>query len=344
MFHGAEHLNSRLQAHDPNRHALQCEECGKLYNTRLGYRRHVATHATAAPGADLACKVCRQAFDSMPALLEHLSTHTGRPPPPPGGAPPRERRHPCDRCDRRFYTRKDVRRHAVVHTGRRDFLCPRCAQRFGRRDHLTRHLKKSHAQEPASLVPAPAGAVKEGPGDAFPMAAYAHQQHPHAASTSGVHHSHRALQQQYVQTPRYQPGPTSYLKTEMESFLAELQCGPPPPPRRAVPASSTRPGDLFPDGLAPDSHFALKNSAFSGAEAPGPANVDISHLLGFLPFGLPPYANAAPPSPQVSGPLPPFQLSPPPPQDLQAPGALNQLPPAFGPRLQQSGFMGCEQL
>lgn len=35
----------------------------------------------------------------------------------------------------------------VVHTGRKDFLCQYCAQRFGRKDHLTRHVKKSHARE-----------------------------------------------------------------------------------------------------------------------------------------------------------------------------------------------------
>jgi len=32
----------------------------------------------------------------------------------------------------------------VVHTGLRDFLCQFCPQRFGRKDHLTRHIKKSH--------------------------------------------------------------------------------------------------------------------------------------------------------------------------------------------------------
>ena len=35
---------------------------------------------------------------------------------------------------------------SVVHTGNREFSCPYCAQRFGRKDHMTRHAKKTHQQ------------------------------------------------------------------------------------------------------------------------------------------------------------------------------------------------------
>lgn len=51
---------------------------------------------------------------------------------------PADRKFRCDHCERRFFTRKDVRRHLVVHTGKRDFLCQFCPQRFGRKDHLVR--------------------------------------------------------------------------------------------------------------------------------------------------------------------------------------------------------------
>ncbi|KAI5612410.1 zinc finger protein PLAGL2 isoform X1, partial [Silurus asotus] len=140
MFHRKDHLKNHLQTHDPNKEAFKCEECGKHYNTKLGYKRHVAMHSATA--GDLTCKVCLQSYESTPALLDHLKSHSGK---SSGGT--KEKKHPCDHCDRRFYTRKDVRRHMVVHTGRKDFLCQYCAQRFGRKDHLTRHVKKSHSQE-----------------------------------------------------------------------------------------------------------------------------------------------------------------------------------------------------
>lgn len=64
--------------------------------------------------------------------------------------PPSERRFKCDQCERMFFTRKDVKRHLVVHTGIRNFACPYCTQRFGRKDHLVRHAKKSHNRDTRS--------------------------------------------------------------------------------------------------------------------------------------------------------------------------------------------------
>lgn len=139
-FHRKDHLKNHLQTHDPNKMAFKCEECGKKYNTKLGYKRHLALHA--ATSGDLTCRVCAQEFGGTEVLLEHLKSHAGK---PTGNT--KEKKHKCDHCERHFYTRKDVRRHMVVHTGCKDFLCQFCAQRFGRKDHLTRHTRKTHPQE-----------------------------------------------------------------------------------------------------------------------------------------------------------------------------------------------------
>ncbi|KAB0393583.1 hypothetical protein E2I00_007723, partial [Balaenoptera physalus] len=140
-FNRKDHLKNHLQTHDPNKMAFGCEECGKKYNTMLGYKRHLALHA--ASSGDLTCGVCALELGSTEVLLDHLKAHAEEK--PPSGA--KEKKHQCDHCERCFYTRKDVRRHLVVHTGCKDFLCQFCAQRFGRKDHLTRHTKKTHSQE-----------------------------------------------------------------------------------------------------------------------------------------------------------------------------------------------------
>ncbi|EHB10023.1 Zinc finger protein PLAGL1 [Heterocephalus glaber] len=140
-FNRKDHLKNHLQTHDPNKMAFGCEECGKKYNTMLGYKRHLALHAASA--GDLTCGVCALELASTEVLLDHLKAHAEEK--PPGTA--KEKKHQCDHCERCFYTRKDVRRHLVVHTGCKDFLCQFCAQRFGRKDHLTRHTKKTHSQE-----------------------------------------------------------------------------------------------------------------------------------------------------------------------------------------------------
>lgn len=140
-FNRKDHLKNHLQTHDPNKMSFGCEECGKKYHTVLGYKRHLALHA--ASSGDLTCGVCALELGSTEVLLDHLKTHAEEK--PPSGT--KEKKHQCDHCARCFYTRKDVRRHLVVHTGCKDFLCQFCAQRFGRKDHLTRHTKKTHSQE-----------------------------------------------------------------------------------------------------------------------------------------------------------------------------------------------------
>ncbi|XP_030623124.1 zinc finger protein PLAGL2 isoform X2 [Chanos chanos] len=345
MFHRKDHLKNHLQTHDPNKEAFKCEECGKHYNTKLGYKRHVAMHSATA--GDLTCKVCLQSYESTPALLEHLKSHSGK---SSGGT--KEKKHPCDHCDRRFYTRKDVRRHMVVHTGRKDFLCQYCAQRFGRKDHLTRHVKKSHSQEllkiksePPDMLGllgsgSPPCSVKEElnpmmcsmgpakdpmmtkpfpPGNPFPMGMY-NPHHIQAMSNPGVGHHHSLVSgslsaamgmschmeppsspQQLPQAPpKYQLGSTSYLlekplKVEMESFLMDLQSGLPVPPPPAEPHSASSPPK---EGLEPPPSLAdelcgdplLSKSPAVIAESLCAANMDFSHLLGFLPLNLPPYS------------------------------------------------------
>ncbi|XP_062043733.1 zinc finger protein PLAGL1 isoform X2 [Lepus europaeus] len=140
-FNRKDHLKNHLQTHDPNKMAFGCEECGKKYHTMLGYKRHLALHA--ASSGDLTCGVCALELGSTEVLLDHLKSHAEEKP----HTVTKEKKHQCDHCERCFYTRKDVRRHLVVHTGCKDFLCQFCAQRFGRKDHLTRHTKKTHSQE-----------------------------------------------------------------------------------------------------------------------------------------------------------------------------------------------------
>ena len=251
MFHRKDHLKNHLQTHDPNKEAFKCQECGKHYNTKLGYKRHVALHS--ATSGDLTCKVCLQGYESTPVLLEHLKSHSGK---SSGGA--KEKKHPCDHCDRRFYTRKDVRRHMVVHTGRKDFLCQYCAQRFGRKDHLTRHVKKSHARELLRVKTEPDDSLETFVCDLEPPAGFKGELPPPAAplprplqlnvyaaaaaAVAGVAPDLEPfpgpMHPFSLKYPLGQPGFTSYgamsaaqerdqsLKGELETYLMELSAMP----------------------------------------------------------------------------------------------------------------------
>ncbi|KAM6924952.1 zinc finger protein PLAGL2-like [Xenentodon cancila] len=349
---------------DPtSRQLYHCQDCGKQYNTQLGYRRHLVASHGASAGLE------------SHALLESLVDQSDQPPTPEGttSVPVRERKYSCERCDRRFYTRKDVRRHAVVHTGRRDFLCPRCAQRFGRRDHLTRHLKKSHAQEvglmsppstpggapaPLTQVPSPAAPdvgppISKEPMEVFtrdmcssyimpsPVTGVGHPQglmqgsfppqppHPHHLQPPAA-----PQQQPFNSMSRYQHSTTSYPRTDMDSFLLDLQSVPPP-------HSTTSPSP--------------QREVLGDAVPPAGPELDLGPLLGFLPFSLPPYSPhvgmgglvmsyptttsssssaSTGPSSQAPGPFPFFQPSQGP--VPQGPPVHGQLPQAYSPAMSTS--------
>lgn len=80
-------------------------------------------------------------MESKDALLYHLKVHTGA----RSILDESHKKHKCKSCDKMFFTRKDVRRHSVVHTKERPHMCHLCPVRFGRKDHLARHLKKAHS-------------------------------------------------------------------------------------------------------------------------------------------------------------------------------------------------------
>lgn len=141
-FHRKDHLKNHVKVHSPSKTVYICTkpDCNKEYTSLLSYKKHLALHA--AEEGSLICQICSKSFENKEQILYHLKIHAGS----RTVKNPNEKKFTCDRCDRKFFTRKDVRRHMVVHTGMRDFLCQFCPQRFGRKDHLVRHIKKSHSK------------------------------------------------------------------------------------------------------------------------------------------------------------------------------------------------------
>ena len=148
-FSRKDHLKNHLKVHDPNKELFQCKLCSKEYASSLAYRTHLAQHR--AEKGELICGVCQELFTDKSNLLRHIKVHAGARSVKDGD----EKTKQCIHCDKCFFTLKDVRRHMIVHTRQRDFMCHHCPQRFGRRDHLVRHLKKSHDKDvdPETLAP-----------------------------------------------------------------------------------------------------------------------------------------------------------------------------------------------
>ncbi|XP_053715540.1 zinc finger protein PLAG1 [Synchiropus splendidus] len=308
-FHRKDHLKNHLHTHDPYKEAFACQECGKSYNTKLGFKRHLALHA--ANSGDLTCQVCLQPFPSTTVLLEHLKTHAGK---SSGGT--KEKKHRCEHCERRFYTRKDVRRHMVVHTGRKDFLCQYCAQRFGRKDHLTRHMKKSHAREllrvktePADLLEPVAydlvsGSIKgELPNMLTPRTQQLGMYPAPVLDTEPFLSPPLPLSLKYPLGSNF----TSYavssqereqnLKGDLETYLMDLQSGMPSSSSAAQESQlSSSKLDLEPHvGVLEEPRDEASFSKMSAASAASAGDqlasssslMDFSHLFNFLPMNGP---------------------------------------------------------
>ncbi|XP_069544637.1 zinc finger protein PLAG1-like [Brachyistius frenatus] len=364
MFHRKDHLKNHLHTHDPHKEAFACQECGKNYNTKLGFKRHLALHA--ANSGDLTCQVCIQPFPSTAVLLEHLKTHAGK-----SSSGTKEKKHRCEHCERRFYTRKDVRRHMVVHTGRKDFLCQYCAQRFGRKDHLTRHVKKSHARELLRVKTEPADSLEpvvydlaSGSVKGELPAMLTARQHQLNMYTGPVLDSEPSPLPSQPFSLKYSNF-TSYtvssqdreqnLKGELETYLMELQ-GSMPSSSSAAPEPPL-PSSKLELGVLEDTSDEASLSKMSPSVA-APAGdslasssslMDFSQLFNFLPLNGPPYNQvgvgggegvAFPPNEDST----PLQLPPPTPTAPEAadsplqglPFISNQSTPTTLPRFHQA--------
>lgn len=137
-----DHLTSHVHIHSHSRTRQHCSYCGKGYASSFALRTHLAIHA--AERGDLTCGVCAKEFSDYPELELHLrATHLGS----RSVKRSSEKVHRCPTCGKSFFAMKDIRRHLVVHTRNRDFLCQYCPRRFGRRDHLVRHMRLAHGGE-----------------------------------------------------------------------------------------------------------------------------------------------------------------------------------------------------
>jgi len=141
-FRRKDHLKNHEKVHDPGKCVYSCSNkgCSRTYNSISSYRKHQAMHS--AEEGQLDCKICKMVLQTQEELMTHLKIHAGSRT-VKGSS---DKKFSCSACDKKFFTRKDLKRHSVVHTGNREFGCPHCTQRFGRKDHMTLHAKKTHAQ------------------------------------------------------------------------------------------------------------------------------------------------------------------------------------------------------
>uniref|UniRef100_A0A3Q2DYW8 C2H2-type domain-containing protein n=1 Tax=Cyprinodon variegatus TaxID=28743 RepID=A0A3Q2DYW8_CYPVA len=56
--------------------------------------------------------------------------------------------HRCDHCGKGFKRSQCLKRHLLIHTGEKPFLCHLCGKQFRQSGHLNRHLSIHHGEKP----------------------------------------------------------------------------------------------------------------------------------------------------------------------------------------------------
>ncbi|CAE1299399.1 KRAB [Acanthosepion pharaonis] len=143
----------------------ECLECKKRFTEKKSLKVHMRSHTGERP---YKCKICGRGFAQTGILQTHIYLHTGH------------KGHLCDTCGKAFrqksqlrlhqkrhlnhrtfqcpepdceasfFTKGDLQRHKLKHSGARPFLCNLCPKTFTRLQYLKEHLNQHTGIKPYS--------------------------------------------------------------------------------------------------------------------------------------------------------------------------------------------------
>lgn len=113
-----------MRGHSNDR-PYKCEECGKTFREKKGFKSHLQTHSQERP---FGCDQCAETFRTRGMLKNHILGHSD------------ERPFKCDPCGKAFKTVLQLRKHIQNHSPR--FICVFCHQKFKTKKGIRGHLSK----------------------------------------------------------------------------------------------------------------------------------------------------------------------------------------------------------
>ncbi|KAK7116298.1 uncharacterized protein [Littorina saxatilis] len=108
-----------------------CKVCGKRYSNKAkeSFKSHMRYHLAEASGVQYQCEDCGRVYMTDVALKKHRLSHSNKRP------------FKCNTCGKTFPMKYMVRDHERIHTGEKPYLCNLCGTSFGNRGHLYRHMR-----------------------------------------------------------------------------------------------------------------------------------------------------------------------------------------------------------
>lgn len=126
----ASYIRIHMLTHKEER-TYSCKQCPKKFKVFKGLHSHVQwAHKRIKKHK---CEYCNAMFLSSSARCTHVrKIHLG------------EKKHVCE-CGKAYFSRSDLDRHVLTHTGEKNFHCHLCDKSYQRRHCLNVHLK-THSQ------------------------------------------------------------------------------------------------------------------------------------------------------------------------------------------------------
>lgn len=156
------YLNQHLTKHEGGAAVFACSSCDKRFSCRSSLLRHENLHLV-DKGKVFECSICQLTVRSGCELKRHMSTHQDVVE-KPYRCPVCQKdfkskrllgmhlhRHKpaqlvCEICDKKVFSRYDLRLHQETHGHCKTFTCFHCNKKFSFKNTLVRHVKK-HSQE-----------------------------------------------------------------------------------------------------------------------------------------------------------------------------------------------------
>ncbi|XP_050359489.1 zinc finger protein 26-like isoform X7 [Nymphalis io] len=113
----------------------KCGYCNERFKENCHKNEHLAkVHGVVGPL--IKCQACDRTFASQQTWLLHMKKYHLM-----------ERQHKCTRCEKEFFSKRELTDHMVKHTGTREYRCELCFKSYGRLKTLKEHIRRLHPED-----------------------------------------------------------------------------------------------------------------------------------------------------------------------------------------------------